>query len=312
MAGVLSLQCSNSSSTANPPIDVDASADLDAAGDGNTPLDDSGAVRDDAGVVLADPTAIHGDKLVLWLRADLGLACDTNVAPPRVTTWADQSGAHHDAVAGIHLGPQCGEPAGAINGIPVPYFTAPGTNNANETLDVAIDDVLKGTSYTVAAVERRIGALVDTGASSYWGAVLGTELPLGGSEANRALVFGYVAPNNTGNDETFTFDQLYNGVSTPAAYNDAAKGVHVDIGIMNVDPISGGRTLYRDGAKVAESTSSQPLLDAKRFGIGRAWSATRTRFRGQIAEVVVYRAALSDAERVALEANWKAKWGLAW
>jgi hypothetical protein len=262
---------------------------------------------------VASPLAVVPTHLRLWLTADRGIACVSG----RVARWTDQSGHSNDAtLQSGQLGPLCGpqNTAHRINGINVPYFSAPANGNVvDETLDVDLS-FLANTGYTILVVERR---WYDAPNANWSENLVGTNIQ---AEANLNLVcasrprdsvlqFGYVYYQGP---PQLSFDQECDGVQANMAAAPAAPPAPVRQDTAMFDPAL-GHVLWSDGLQLAGNASVAPLLMATDGAVGRGVVRTTAtgldgRFRGDIAEVVVYDAALADAERVVVEGYLKGHW----
>jgi hypothetical protein len=332
-----STMASDGSTTPDSPDEAGPDAD---AGSGDAehvdaaPADaapDVDAAPADAGPdVLPGPSAIDPGHLRLWLTADRGMGCtavpstDGGVGR-RVTYWADQSGHSDDAFLMLgELGPRCEVDGGAhaANGVQLPYFSAPQTGNViDETLDVDLS-FLTSPAYTVFAVERR-WADYSLNSPQYQESILGTSEPPA-VEAQNPQTCATVTP-----DQIFSlayrygdsaldleFDQwcgvniIYSGVSAVPSSPPAPLALDM----VRLDPTS-GHELWVDGDKVGTNTMTDPIVYASGGAIGRAFIVTTVsgqdmRFRGDIAEILAYDTALSDVDRVKVEAYLRGHWGL--
>jgi hypothetical protein len=278
----------------------------------------------DAGSPL--PPIADASHLHLWLTADWGVTCDENQFPHRVTRWADRSGQCDDASLLLkELGPQCQLSPGAhtINGIDVPYFSAPTNGNVvDETLDVDLS-FLALSEYTIFVVERRWADQPPQGPHASF--LIGTTAPDpvhvacgGGTDTDQALQFGFIYYNGFPQlalDQTccpscggVTFTVLAVPTPPPAATSYDVVGYSR----------SGGHHLRVNGVHVADDVAApgEPLHLATGGAIGRALFAQTVvnggddRFVGDIAEVLVYDAALTQAEESAIEQYMRSHWGL--
>jgi hypothetical protein len=318
---------SSDESSEDSSRDVVSDSVRDQSSDG--PPSDSPGGPDSADVAAGSlkPTTVDPSHLMLWLNAEVGITCMSTTpndaaAPGRVVMWADQSGHHNDASirqSPPQLGPQCHVAQHAVHGIDLPYFSAPNNGNVvDETLDVDLS-LLQGSDYTIFVVERR-WADYGVDASSQSEFILGTTLPMaveyGGlsnwcnpTPANEVLAFGYSyghgAPDLILSQGCGSVGNAVAGVLTPPPSPLTEETVR----LYQPD----GRELWVNGAPFAADAVSSPLSYAEGGAIGRAVNVTTAlgfdnRFRGDIAEVVVYDEALSDADRTAVEAYLRAHW----
>ncbi len=326
---------SGSIGDAGVPPSADASSDAtigphdppsdSAAADASDEAVDAGAdtIETDA-PELPLPVATARGHLRLWLTAQAGVRCSSG----RVITWADQSGNHDDAILKKgQLGPQCqimGNPH-SVDGVDFPYFSAPESdaspNVLDETLDVDLS-FLARSDYTFFTVERRWADA--TGKEQEL--VFGTTMPVSLEQMARtdctsisrniALVFGYVDYANSA--VSVTLDQSCNSLMADAnpvpAGSPAPLSEHA--GQFNA---AWGHQVWENGVPVAIDSDTSPLSTASDGAIGRALVQTTilgvdARFRGDIAEVLVYDTALSDSDRAAVDTylmnRWQADGGL--
>jgi hypothetical protein len=319
-----------------PPFDVEAGvADVRSTSDGAADAGAEGASEAASGDASTDESTgtESGDgpieasldtdqpalnvvvplNLRLWLTADKGITCSSG----RVTKWADQSGAGRDATLQLgQLGPECQlMPAPhLINGMDIPYFSAPANGNVvDETLDVDLT-FLANSAYTLFVVERR---WFDAPDASWSENLLGTNIPV---EANlnldcasrppdSVLQFGYVYYQGT---PQLSFDQECDGIQANIAAAPARPPAPVGQDTAIFDPVV-GHAVWRDGVQLLNNAFVSSLLTAANGAVGRGVVMTTAtgldgRFRGDIAEVLVYDAALSDVERRAVEGYLKGHW----
>jgi hypothetical protein len=300
---------------ANPR--TDAAAPVDAAADAGDPEGGRAiAPRDGPGMDVAIDTAaakvstpatppctgdacpsgIAPGHLQLWLRGDRGLDC----AGGMVERWRDLSGHERDALppAG-KAGPLCG--AQMLNGHATVFF--PHTNGRADAEHLEVDlTPLAGSPFSIAVVEKRTGLRQD-------GYLVGSQLPFPddvscGLSVNRerGLVLGY-------NASSFLWASTW-GEDCDLAVSVPPSAPKPSIVMMTYQP-QVGLSLFRDGTKLGTSPSRGLRSIVKGF-IGRGYQLGQypedTRYSGQIAEIVVFDSALSDVERGALEAYFKATW----
>jgi len=243
---------------------------------------------------------------ILWLRADLDLECQPySDGKQRVTVWHDQSGHQNDAVARTGKpGPLCGSDAFPLNGVVDPYFADDNSDFASLILDVDLTPLL-GSDYTIFVVERRRG-------DKYENYVIGTLIPTPdnfdcsatGPNPYRGLHFGYRL------DDTYTLEEFCDGLRVTVPVLTGTPVPHVDVGWFSQAP-DAGQQIFVDGVFLgADHSQNKPLQLATGGAIGRGYEETYDeRFIGDIAEVVVYPSALSDADRNAVEAELRQRWG---
>lgn len=220
--------------------------------------------------------------LQLWLKADsLGLSGGTAVA-----AWADQSGNGYD-VAQATAGSRPTYQTGVINGQPVVRFS--GTSQS-----LVSSAAIKPTNITIMAVYRPMAAgstptvisqTYNAGATNGWGL-------RAGSSANLTPY----ADLNIGGSTTTTSTATVTTVNTPQLLTATYDGV--------------ARKAYLGGVLKANTTASGSLTygTVASFTVG---SHLATNYlNGDIAEILVYNRALSDAERQDVEAYVYAKYGV--
>jgi hypothetical protein len=277
----------------------------------------AGAIESDA-PELPLPVATAPGHLRLWLTAQAGVRCSSG----RVTTWADQSGNHDDAILKRgQLGPQCQIVSNphSVDGVDLPYFSAPESdaspNVLDETLDVDLSFLAK-TDYTFFTVERRWADAMGKEQEL----IFGTTMPVAVEQMARtdctaisrniAVVFGYVDYGNSA--VSVTLDQSCNslmaGANPVPAGSPAPLSEHA--GQFNA---AWGHQIWENGVPMAIDSDTSPLSTASDGAIGRALVQTTIlgvdpRFRGDIAEVIVYDTALSDSDRAAVDTYLTNRW----
>jgi PKD domain/Bacterial Ig-like domain (group 1) len=212
----------------------------------------------------------------LWL--DAADAATITQSAGILTQWLDKSGnARHATPA---AGPAV--TAAGLAGRTVLRFD--GTSQS-----IPITDVVTGSPYTVLIVEKRR----DNRALN---------LMVGGSTfgTNQNLFIGYRANTTTtlahwGNDLDQTVSAFTTIASEPgrlwsSRWQSGARSQRINAGAASADATTNGLTAWAGAAIGKYGTSN--------------W------YNGDIAEVVFYRRALSDSERLAVELALMAKWGL--
>lgn len=278
--------------------DVSEAQVADVATDGPTMAD-----RSVDSVAPSPPSSVAPR---LWLTADWGLDCAAGL----VDRWTDASGHGDDAsLQRGQIGPFCQIATHTINGIDVPYFAAPGAIAVDGTLDVDLS-FLAGSAYTIFVVERR---WVTVSYSAHANFLIGTDSPDQShlsdcSNVDQALQIGYVYYSGF---PQFVVDHTCdNLLATVSVTSDAPEPVSYDT--LRFDPTV-GRQIYLDGLQRASDNRQLPIAPAQGGAIGRAYSSTDStdaRFVGDIAEVIVYDAALVDTDRLAVEAYLRKHWML--
>jgi hypothetical protein len=247
------------------------------------------------------PDEVAPGHLQLWLRSDQGVECAQEAGINRVRVWRDLSGNGRDAVpAASKVGPVCG--AGMLNGRHAITFPRTDGLEDQEYLETNLAS-LKDKGFTIAVVEKREGA-----ANNLF--MIGSQLEFPDAvscpmnpNANRGLLLGYWMPGLLGASTWGTTCDV--SATVPAAFATAS------LVVTTYEPMVGLK-LFLNGNKVGESPSSG--LEAIGRGlVGRAFQhnmySKDTRYRGQMAEVVVFDVPLEDGTRTALEQYLKATWG---
>jgi len=259
------------------------------------------------------PLSINSAHLSLWLTADRGITCIGG----RIKRWEDQSNRGDHARPVYGAGPQCDLPSHAYMGVNLPYFSAPKTPNIyDETLDLDLN-CLVNTEYTVFVVERRWADYRDHSASAEYlvstpvpGAALATmldaECVLGGFQ----LGYAY-----DGDEPHLVLDQ---GCSRAAQRVDrvsldaAPALLSEEVGEYNA---RWGRGLWVPGLPVAHVADTTELMSANGGAIGRGIVQSAkfdTRFRGDIAEIIIYDSALTSEEATNVEKYLALHWHRPW
>ena len=256
------------------------------------------------------PLLVQPAALQLWLRSDRDMTCTADAGTGDLTLWKDQSGKTHDAKTPTTMtvaatGVQCTAAASGIHGMPVAHFPRGGDYTKDDgTLSVDLS-FLANSDYTIFVVERRTDL-----ANEEW--LLGSVAPVfptcqTTSDNQKAFRFGY--KSNT----QLALGHLCGGdlLATVAGADISTKPVSLDIGTFS-KAAAGGHVL-ESGAVKANDTLVAPLATGAILGgtIGRGYDTTSdTRFQGDVAEIVVYNAALSEADKADVKAYLKAHWAM--
>lgn len=224
------------------------------------------------------------EGLTLWLQADQGVTAD---AGQKVSAWADQSAkTNHLAQGNASLQPLLAP--NSLNGLPVLQFrddwlsraSVPGTN------------LFSATAATLFVVQRQLGSDNRTTTFSW----------VGGGNQRYMLHATY--------DDTLSFQvgspdaQAYVNAAQPPGWDDAWHLVAVrrdgTNGVIRVDrvAVTQGTVFKADG---------NPAQAATLYLGNDQWGNT---FNGDIAEVLSFSAALSDADLASVESYLAAKWAL--
>lgn len=271
------------------------------------------------------PNNVEGANLQLWLRGDVGESC----LGGRLATWSDQSGKGNHAHPGTHqdtsgaLGPKCG--LDTINARAVPTFTAPVepdggdggvyTQYVDETLGVNLAFVT-ASDYTLFVVHRRA-------ANGAFGLIGEDRSVVPGGLATVCFVFmGVGGPQDalslaysslTDGGQALFYSQ--NCAGTYSQTNTYAPLTTIVDEIVYASAV--GHSLYANGVAISPANGSNNdrvgISDAGNPGvIGRGFNryTTDTRYKGNIAEVIGYKVALTDPERAQVEAYLKRQWAL--
>jgi hypothetical protein len=275
----------------------------DQADDGNPPTTDA---ADSAPPPLP---SVESGHLQLWLTADRGVSCTNG----EVVAWADQSGHGRPVIRGSHKGPQCPPTDHALAGVNLPYFSAPGTTPPfdDETLDVDLS-FLANTDFTIFVVERR---WADANRDMQ---IIGTEYPqrqyTSCPAAGHQIDLGYVYYDGY---PALNFESVcylpYSGTRGEVRPVPPQPPIAASYDMVRLSQASApSPTVWWNGVQVnVGGATGGPGSGFSGGGIGRALAVdTDERFIGDIAEVVVFDAGLSDPERVQIETYFKTHWQL--
>ncbi|HET6146724.1 MAG TPA: hypothetical protein VFH68_04280, partial [Polyangia bacterium] len=272
----------------------------------------------DAGCGAGCPSSVRLAALAIWLAADTGVECDQTTM--RVTSWIN-NGSRRGALTPLagKMGPRC---AGAttLSGRNVISFDAPTTDEANGVLRVQLGPLLSMDGYTVFVVERR--------QSSDEGYFLGTSLnPLVPAidcpqHANHAYRFGYGSVNSVAPDPKYLFyggyvvdpntDDCFVPQMAPPVFSSSNPQAALDVEVF--DPTMGHK-VFGNGTMLASDLSTGPIEDLVDGWVGRAYQQVdspprHSRFHGDIAEIVIYEAALIPTEVQDVSNYLAARWGI--
>jgi hypothetical protein len=230
-------------------------------------------------ITAAAPTVYGLCGAALWLDGDD--ASTLTQSGGTLSAWQDKSGGARHATASA--GPTVN--ASAFNGRTALRFN--GT-----TQFVPIADVASRTPYTLFVVERR-----RSGRS--------LNFAVGGSNGSalNGLVLGYATDNSL--RLAPNADNL-NGAVAPFTSIGAEPG-RLLVGRWS----SGARSLMSNGAGVIADASTSTLAEWTGAAIGRAnHSGSLSFYDGDVGELLIYRRALSDAERTTVSQSLMRKWSL--
>jgi len=230
--------------------------------------------------ITASPPASYGVcGAALWLDADD--ATSVQQTGGLLTGWQDKSGASRHATASS--GPAV--LAAAFNG-----RTAMRFNGVNQFVPIA--DVVSASPYTVFVVERRRSARSANYVLGGTATVTSSNLLLGYHAASTLRLSSYS-------------DQL--DAAAPAFTSASAEPGRVLVGRWS----NGARSLLSNGAVLASDASPNPLAGWAGAAIGRANAdGTLAYYDGDVGEVLLFRRAISDADRTTIVRGLMRKWSL--
>lgn len=259
------------------------------------------------------PANVEPTSLVLWISADVGVSCDQS-SPPRVTEWKDRRAGSTVTLTHVpqKFGPRCD--GATLNGTSLPFFDRTTSDIDNGVLQVDLTP-LNDSDYTVFVVERR-----RTGDARF---ILGTDVPSPltvpgvcvdenamNPNSHAAYQFGYqsAAVFEAG---SYSFDPTSfdcNEASAPVSAFSTPQAA------LEVDFLSQGDThSLTIGSTTNASDDVDPMGDLMQGYLGRAFnlpSTSDSRYLGEVAEVVIYNAALNSSDVTAVSNYLKARWGL--
>ncbi len=225
-------------------------------------------------------------NLTLWLDADnLNLSDGANV-----TTWPDSSGYGNDAVSATGREPVF--KTGIVNGKPVVRFT-----NANSTyLTISDDTSLDPDEISIIIVSMH------TGSSDSWAPYL-----IKTSTYNWDDGYGF-ARNNNNNNFLFYIDRYNQNVVSenysPNSY-DISTLVYDNVNVeLFKDGTSAGTDAYTNNIN---NSTNKMYIGASPDNNG---SGATLFLDGDIAEIIVYKKGINDAERTIIENYLKVKYGI--
>ncbi len=231
------------------------------------------------------PTPIVTNGLHAWYRADLGVVQDSN---GNVTQWTDLSGTGASVEqSNSAMYPQLA--SGAMNGNPAVQFNGTSSN----LVTPGQVDLFQGSNDATVIV------VLDPASTQQTNSVL-----LDGSNAS------FRVDQNGG--VTNQYQLLWIGADNNIYAN---TGVNTAVGVPQVlDVIKGGAAISEYLNGTLEDTASLSWSSTPNFQLGpKAWtvgamSNQLANFNGQIAEILFYNRALTDAERQSIEAALTAKY----
>lgn len=228
----------------------------------------------------AEPDDIS--NLGLWLRADVGLS--TTGGNQDVNTWEDQSANNRDATASGGNRPRRITSNSEVNDLPVVRFDGGDYLSFDGSFIV-------GDDYTVIVVGGRAGQ----GSGAFY-------LAGNSTSTNANLIVGYE------NDTTLRLSQYGNDLD--AVVSEWTSGRQWNLDVFWYDDGTGHR-IHHNGPLVASNNNTQDVTSWPSARIGH-FQPYNSYFTGDIAEIVIYERALSCEERVTVESELAARWGLPW
>jgi hypothetical protein len=289
-----------------------------AGSNGTGGVSGSDAGADNAGDAcgLGCPSSIHPDDLKIWLASDSGLQCDS---AGRVTSWANRVHLGGFAIpapissVSSKLGPRCANPTSQLAGRDVIYFDVPGSDDLDGVLLQDLTPITRG-GYTVFVVERR-----QAGTEGYFlgtSLVPDTEVILCGDSigfGHIAYRFGYAPPNlisgpYVGDDND---DCVLPQLPAPP-FSSASSEASLDVEVFDTLV---GHALFRNGVMLGSDADRLPISSLPQGFLGRAFrdlnrGTQHSRFHGDIAEVVIYKATLSPSDIRDVSTYLATRWGL--
>jgi hypothetical protein len=248
------------------------------------------------------PSVIAPGNVQLWFRGDVGVECEAMDDAHRVRRWQDSSahGRHAEAPPAVR-GPLCGPSAGSIDGRAVIDFPRTTGAESEEHLEIDLQGI-HGKSFTVAIVERRVQVAFN---AWYLGSRLGEPVArCDGVNPNRSLglAIGYA--------NAATVYATVWGPNCDAKLNVPGVGEKPNITMVSYSP-RGGLRLAVDG-KTSMPVLSDGIVRTTRGLIGRGFDrppgGADSRYRGQVAEIVVFDLDLTPEQQSALAGYLQRRW----
>jgi hypothetical protein len=246
------------------------------------------------------------------------VSCDQTSTTPRVTGWKDRRAGSTVTLAPVasKFGPRCD--GQTLNGTALPYFDRTTTDINNGILQVDLTP-LDGQSYTVFVVERR-----RTADARF---ILGTDVPMPvisgcvdqnfvNPNAYLAYRFGYEQDSTIFEAGSYTWDPSTGDCADPSV---SVPAFSTPQAALEIDRLSSGvvHTLSAAGTtnpSVDEEPTDMLPMDMLLQGyLGRASqlpSTVDSRYLGEVAEVVIYKAALTSDQVTAVSNYLKGRWNL--
>lgn len=262
---------------------------------GNVDSGDNDSAAPDSGSPW-DPSKLGSSALVVWLDAAKGVTQSNNA----VSAWADQSGNNNNAAQAT----QARQPllvANVINGKPVMRFD--GTNQQYFTIADAASlrwgtgdfTVMEVTAWTNTASTND-----NTGYGALWVKV-GPNTPFPG-----ASLFANNASGPTGAARAQVTINLF----AASANTNLNNGSFRVVGMRRAGTTLEVRVGGAQAGMVANATTNIDAMGVSVFIGGREGNGAKQMLKGDIAEVIGVKGALSDPDLASLEGYLKAKYAL--
>jgi hypothetical protein len=287
------------------PADVAGDVPQNGTGGGGGSDASAEGGSDTGGCGVGCPSNVRPDALAIWLAADVGVQCDTN---SRVSNWTNVGtlGGSATPPSGKR-GPLCANPT-KLAGRDVPYFDASGADDTDGVLTLDLTPLV-GHGYTVFVVERRQAATE--------GYFLGSSLPGPAvidcpSYAHYAYRFGYMPPYLTSGPYVLndSEDDCFAPLGTPLAFSPGNPQAALDVEVFDA---AAGHTLLSNGTSLGNDMDMTPIASLPDGFLGRAFQAVTghsSRFKGDIAELVIYADTLTGPQILDVSNYLAARWGV--
>jgi autotransporter-associated beta strand protein len=215
----------------------------------------------------------------LWLDAN-DLSTITMDGSGRVSQWSDKSGNVRNATQATATQQPLSLSNALVYGQSVMRF-----DGADDVMSVDLSFLAPNNRYTMFIVEGRLGNKSD----NYF---LGTDP----GATNQGLHVGYR------NDTTYTLAQYGNDVDSGGLPGYASQVFR----LWSNELDNTGRYVFLDGVQTATSANTTGMTTANAGVVGSGFGGRR--YLGELAELILYNAALSTNDRQAVETYLRAKW----
>jgi len=215
----------------------------------------------------------------LWLDAS-DLSTITKDGSGYVSQWNDKSGNNRNATQGTAAMQPLSLTNPLVNGLYVMRF-----DGSDDIMSVDLSFLAPNSRYTMFIVEGRLG----TKSENY---ILGTDP----GATNQGLYVGYR------NDTTWTLAQYANDLDTGGLPGYTTQLFRLWTNELD----SVGHYIFLDGVQRASNTNTTGMTTANSGVVGSGFGGRR--YIGDLAEVLIYNAGLSAADRQIVEAYLMAKW----